>query len=97
MLKYSFEWSSETTKYNRGRSWLALALAVGSLVFAGVLVTLMGDVALDSLTNSGPLQPTLVVFLMVFTVVCVLAAISVVAVGRAVAHLQRVYRSSANK
>jgi F0F1-type ATP synthase membrane subunit c/vacuolar-type H+-ATPase subunit K len=92
MLKFAFDWSSRTEKYDKPRAWLAVGLAVGSLVFAGVLATLMGGVAIESLTNDGGIEPTLVVFVMVFIVVVALTAVSLGAVVRAVVHLQRVVR-----
>jgi hypothetical protein len=92
MLKYSFDWSAETEKYDKSRSWLAVALALGSLLFASVLVSLMGDVAIDSMRNNGSIEPTLVIFLMVFILVIVLVAVSLVALGRAVIHLTKVLK-----
>lgn len=90
MLKFAFDWSSQTVKYDKNRSWLAVGLALGSSVFVGVLATLMGGIAVESLTNRGSVEPTLVVYVMVFVVILVLAAISVVALARSVVHLQRV-------
>ena len=90
MLKFAFDWSSRRTKYDKTRSWLAVGLSFGSLTFAGVLLTLMGQVALESLTNDGSLDPTLVVFMMVFAVVAALVAISVVALIKSLANLRRV-------
>jgi len=93
MLKFAFDWSSETQKYDKARSWLAVGLAFGSLVFVGVLVTLMGDVAIKSLTNSGNVEPTLVVFFLVFLVVLALTAISLVALAKALLHLRKVLKT----
>ncbi len=93
MLKFAFDWSSQTAKYDKTRSWLAVGLSLGSLTFAGVLVTLMGNVAVESLTNDGSVEPTLVVYMMVFVVIIVLLAISVVALGRSLLHLRRVRAS----
>lgn len=90
MLKFAFDWSSQTAKYDKTRSWLAVGLSLGSLAFAGVLVTLMGKVAVEALTNKGSVEPTLVVYMMVFIVIIVLLAISVAALVRSVLHLQRV-------
>jgi F0F1-type ATP synthase membrane subunit c/vacuolar-type H+-ATPase subunit K len=90
MLKFAFDWSSQTAKYDKTRSWLAVGLSLGSLTFAGVLVTLMGNVAVESLTNEGSVEPTLVVYMMVFVVIIVLLAISVMALVRSLLHLRRV-------
>jgi hypothetical protein len=70
---------------------MAVGLAFGALTFALVLVALMGGVAIDSLTSRGGLEPTLLVFDMVFVVVLVLLAVSAVAVVRSFAHLRRVF------
>lgn len=87
MLKYSFGWSSETKPYDTVRSWLALVLAIGSVAFSSVLLVLMGDVALDSLRADGDVEPTLVTFDLVTLVVVGLAAVSVVAIIKALVHL----------
>jgi hypothetical protein len=92
MLKYAFEWATERDTYNKTHSWLAVGLALGSLAFAGVLVTLMAGVAMESVTTHGTVEPTLVVFFMVFLVVVALTVISVVALVTAVAHLVTVLR-----
>jgi hypothetical protein len=83
-----------TARYDKSRSWLAVGLAFGSLVFAGVLVTLMAGVAADSLTNDGPVEPTVVVFFMVFVVVVTLTVISLFALAKALLHLKKVLRPS---
>jgi lysylphosphatidylglycerol synthetase-like protein (DUF2156 family) len=90
MLKFAFDWSSQKERYDKARSWMAVGLAFGSLVFALVLATLMADVAIDAVTNLGSLEAILVVYWMVFVVVLVLVAISLVALARAVRHIRQV-------
>jgi dipeptide/tripeptide permease len=92
MLKFAFDWSGRKEKYDKTRSWLAVGLAVGSLVFSLVLLTVMGGVAVESLNSEGKFEPTLVVYWMVFLVVVVLVLTSLFALTRAVLHLLSVLR-----
>jgi hypothetical protein len=94
MLKYSFEWSAEKRTFHTGRSWMALGLAVGALVFSAVLLVLLGDVALDTLRNDGAIEPTLVILDLVTVVMLVLAAASVAAIVVAVKHLLEIRNPS---
>jgi hypothetical protein len=93
MLKFAFDWSSRTAKYNRTQAWLAVGLATGAFAFAAVLVTLMGDVAVDALDQGGAWGPTLAVFFMVFLVTVALLLISSIAFVRALRHLARVRKT----
>ena len=87
MLKYSFDWSSQNKEFDTLRSWLALGLALGSLVFSGVLLILFVDVASDSLGGSREVEPTLVIFYLVTLVIAGGAAVSAAAVTVAVRHI----------
>lgn len=87
MLKYSFEWSAEKKTFHTGRSWMALGLAVGALVFSAVLLVLLVDVALDTLRNNGRIEPTLVIFDLVTVVMLALTAVSIFAIVVAIKHL----------
>jgi hypothetical protein len=92
MLKFVFDWSSQTERYNKGRSLMAVGLAIASLTFVLVLVALMGGVAVDSWT-AGSFEPSVIVFNMVFLVVFVLLAVACVALVRSLVHLRRVLRA----
>jgi len=91
-LKFAFDWSSRKEKYDKSKSWMALGLAVGSLVFARVLATLMGGLAFEMITDLPDLEPTLVVYWLVFLLVLALLGVSAVAVVKALLHLIRVLK-----
>jgi hypothetical protein len=90
MLKFAFDWSSQTERYNKGRSLMAVGLAFSSLALALVLVALMGEVAIDSWLSDSRFEPTPLVFNMVFLVVLALAGVAIAALIRSLIHLQRV-------
>jgi hypothetical protein len=90
MLKYSFDWSSQTKSFDTTRSRLAFVLAVAALGFSVTLALLFGGIAMESLTNDGDVEPTLVVHALVTLVVLGLVLVSMWAILRAVRHLREI-------
>jgi hypothetical protein len=89
LLKYAFDWSGKRNRaeFAANRVGMALLMALGALVLAAVLVTLMWDVATAALGADGPVDPTLAIFVFTWLVMIVLALVSVFAVFRASADL----------
>lgn len=87
LLKYAFDWTGNRQQFVRDRVLMALLMALGALVLALVLVTLMWDIAMGALGGSGSMHPTLVIFVFTWLVMLVLVCVAVFAVYRAAADL----------
>jgi O-antigen/teichoic acid export membrane protein len=87
LLKYSFEWSRNRTEFKRNEVLLSLAMGVGALVLALVLVAVMAEVAVPALEAGGTVHYVLVLFVFAWFVMLGMTVTALYAIYRAVTDL----------
>lgn len=95
LLATALRWSSENDKYDRGRSWGALAASVLLFILGVVVGAVLGPLAYKAaFTNHGSINGYLVLYEAIFVLVVGLAIGSVFVIRKAFKHLRDVLQNT---